>query len=140
MNKPPKWFTIVAVVALLWNLLGCLAFAMDLMLTAEDIAKMPEAQQALYEARPGWSLIATALAVLGGALGCVGLLIRKRWALHLFAISLLGIGLQDMALFVLVDGAGLAGPGVVAMQAMVLVIAIGLLLLSLKGIAREWLT
>lgn len=138
MNTP-TWFKVVAVLALLWNLLGCLAFFSDLRLTPEDLAKLPEAQQALYAARPAWAVAATAAAVFGGVLGSVGLLLRSRWALAVFALSLLGILIQDLGLFVLADGARLAGPVVVATQGAVLAIGIGLVLLARKGIARGWL-
>lgn len=138
MNTP-TWFKVVAVLALLWNLLGCLAFFSDLRLTPEDLAKLPEAQQALYAARPAWAVAATATAVFGGVLGSVGLLLRSRWALAVFALSLLGILIQDLGLFVLADGARLAGPVVVATQGAVLAIGIGLVLLARKGIARGWL-
>ena len=30
MNAAPKWFVPVAILAVLWNLLGCVAFAGDL--------------------------------------------------------------------------------------------------------------
>jgi hypothetical protein len=30
MNKAPKWFSVVSVLALVWNLIGCAAFAMDM--------------------------------------------------------------------------------------------------------------
>jgi hypothetical protein len=139
MHTPPGWFKVVAIVALLWNLLGCLAFASDLRLSPEDLAALPAAQQALYAARPGWAVAATAVAVLGGVLGCIGLLLRRKWALVVLVLSLLGIVAQDVALFVLVDGATLAGAGAVAMQAIVLAIGIGLVLLARKGIARGWL-
>ncbi len=139
MNKLPKWFAIVAALALLWNLLGCIAFATDLLLSAEDVAKLPAARQALYDARPGWAVAATALAVLGGVLGCVGLLVRKKWAFLVLVLSLGGILVQDYGLFVLVDGALLAGPVAVVMQSLVLAIGIGLVLLSGKAIARGWL-
>ena len=135
----PTWFKVVAVLALLWNLLGCLAFFSDLRISPEDLAKLPEAQQALYAARPGWAVAATALAVFGGALGSIGLLMRKRWALPVFVLSLLGILVQDFGLFVLADGASLAGPVAVVMQAVVLAIGIALILLSRIGIARGWL-
>lgn len=138
MNTP-TWFKVVAVLALLWNLLGCLAFLSDLRLTPEDLAKLPEAQQALYAARPAWAVAATAAAVFGGVLGSVGLLLRSRWALAVFALSLLGILIQDLCLFVLADGARLAGPVVVVTQGAVLAIGIGLVLLARKGIARGWL-
>lgn len=138
MNMP-KWFKVVAVVALLWNLLGCLAFAMDLRLTPEDVAALPEAQQALYAARPGWAVVATGVAVIGGALGCLGLLLGRKWAFIVLLLSLAGIVVQDYGLFVLADGATMAGPAAVVMQGIVLAVGIGLVLLARKGIARGWL-
>jgi hypothetical protein len=138
MNTP-TWFKVVAVLALLWNLLGCFAFFSDLRLTPDDLARLPEAQQALYAARPGWALAATAIAVFGGALGSIGLLLRKKWALPVFVLSLLGIVVQDLGLFLLADGARLAGAVAVMMQAVVLAVGIGLVMLSRKGISRGWL-
>ncbi len=137
--KSPAWFKVVAVVALLWNLLGCLAFFADLAISPEDIAKLPETQQALYAARPGWAVMATGAAVFGGVLGCIALLLGKRWALPVFVISLLGILVQDFGLFILVDGATLGGTAVVVMQGIVLAVGIGLVLLARRGIARGWL-
>ena len=138
MNTP-TWFKVVAVLALLWNLLGCFEYFSDLRLSPEDLAKLPEAQQALYAARPGWAVAATAAAVFGGALGSIGLLLRKKWAFPVFVLSLIGILVQDFGLFVLADGASLAGTVAVVMQAIVLTIGIGLVLLSRNGIARGWL-
>lgn len=137
--KSPAWFKVVAVLALLWNLLGCVAFFADLAISPEDVAKLPEAQQALYAARPGWAVMATGAAVFGGALGCIGLLLGKRWALPLFVISLLGILVQDFGLFILVDGATLGGTAVVVMQGIVLAVGIGLVVLARRSIARGWL-
>lgn len=140
MNMSPKWFKVTAFVALLWNLLGCLAFASDLSLTPEDIAQLPEAQQALYASRPGWAVAATAIAVMGGALGCIGLLLGKRWSFVVLLLSLAGILVQDIGLFVLSDAAALAGTSALILQGIVFLIGIGLVVLSRKGIAREWLT
>ena len=138
MNTP-TWFKVVAALVLLWNLLGCVAFFFDLRLSPEDLAALPEAQQALYAARPAWAVAATAIAVFGGALGSVGLLLRRKWAIPVLVLSLLGIIVQDFGLFVLADGASLAGPVAVVLQAVVLVVGIGLVLLSRRGIARGWL-
>jgi hypothetical protein len=139
MNKTPKWFVVIAIVALLWNLLGCMAFFADLQLSPQDVAKLSAAQQTLYNARPGWAVVATALAVFGGAIGCIGLLLRKKWAFILFWLSLAGLLVQDFGLFVLVNGATLAGPIAVILQSLVLAIAVGLVLLSRSAIARGWL-
>ena len=137
--KPPVSLKVVAIVALLWNLLGCLAFFSDLRLSPDDLARLPEAQQALYAARPGWAVAATAVAVFGGVLGSIGLLLRRKWAFPVFVLSLLGILVQDFGLFVLAEGASLAGPVAVVMQGIVLLVGIALVLLGRKGIARGWL-
>ncbi len=139
MNRVPKWFVAVAIVALLWNLLGCLAFFSDLRLSPEDLAKLSAAQQSLYNARPGWAIAATALAVFGGAIGSIGLLLRKKWAFVLFSLSVISVLVQDFGLFVLANGVALAGSVAVVLQLLVLAIAIGLVFLSRAAIARGWL-
>lgn len=116
MSKAPVWLYIVAVIALLWNLLGCVAFVGDLRLTAADIAQMPAEHQALYAARPAWAVAATAVAVFGGVLGCIALLMRKKWALPMFVLSLIGLIAQDIGLFVLADAIKLAGPVAAVLQ------------------------
>ncbi|MFY2764242.1 hypothetical protein [Arenimonas sp. MALMAid1274] len=137
MNPTPKWYLPVAVLALLWNLLGCAAFAMDLMLTPDVVATLPADQQALYAARPAWALVGTGLAVVGGALGSLGLVLKRAWAWPLLLLSLLGLLLQDAALV------GLTGelltPAIWVMQGAVLVIALGLVWLAWAARARGWL-
>ena len=140
MNTSPTWLKVVAVIALLWNLLGCWAFALDLRLTPDDVAALPDAEKALHAARPAWAVIATAVAVIAGALGSLGLLLGRKWSFVLFVLSLIGILVQDYGLFVLADAVALAGPVVAVMQGIVLLIGIALVVLSRKGIARGWLT
>ncbi len=94
---------------------------------------------ALYAARPAWAVAATGVAVIGGVLGCIGLLLRKRWAHVVLIISLIGIVVQDFGLSVLAGGARLAGAGAMVMQGIVLLIGIGLVMLSRKAIANGWL-
>lgn len=139
MEQPPKWFLPVAIAALVWNLLGCAAYLSDVMLTPEDVAKMSAAQQALYAARPSWSVAATAIAVWGGAAGCLGLIMRKRWAVPLLIASLAGVIVQDASLFGLSEMRTQAAPAALVLQGLVLVIAIGLVVLSRKAAARRWI-
>jgi len=139
MNKAPKWYMPVAIVALLWNLIGCAAYLADVTLTPEDVAKMSAAQQALYNSRPAWAVAATAIAVWGGAAGCVGLILRRRWATPLLIASLAGVIVQDIGLFGMTDVVSQEGPKVLVLQGLVLLIAIGLVLLARKATARGWL-
>jgi hypothetical protein len=139
VNAVPKWFRPVAVAALLCNLLGCFAQLSDVMLTPQDLAKMSAAQQALYASRPAWAVAATALAVWGGALGCEGLALRKRWSIPLLLISLVGVMVQDFGLFVLSGAAAQAGPTVFVLQGLVFLIAVALVWVGRTADAKGWL-
>ena len=82
---------------------------------------------------------ATALAVWCGALGCVALLLRKRWAVPLFLVSLLGVIGQDVWLFGMSGSVAQAGGVAFVLQGLVLVVAIALLLLARNAAARRWI-
>lgn len=135
-----SWLKPVAVVALLWNLLGCVAYISDVTMSAEAVAQMTPAQQALYQSRPAWAVSATAIAVWGGALGSIGLFLRKRWAVPVLAASLAGIVIQDLALFVLTDAALQGGAAVFVLQGLVYVIGMALFILARRAAARGWLS
>ena len=138
MEQAPKWFLPVAIAALLWNLLGCVAYLADVMMTPEALAKMTAAQQAMYHARPAWSVAATAIAVWGGAAGCVGLIMRKRWASPLLVASLAALVVQDVSFYTM-SAAAPVDTTSLALQGCVLLIGIGLVLLARKATARGWI-
>ncbi len=82
-------FWVIGVVALLWNIMGIINFFMQM--NAGTLATMPESQRAIIEGRPVWATGAFAIAVLGGALGSLLLLLKKSAATYLFIASLLGM-------------------------------------------------
>jgi hypothetical protein len=57
---------------------------------ADALASFPESHRAIIEGRPTWATGAFAIAVFGGALGCLLLLFRQSAAYYLFIASLLG--------------------------------------------------
>ena len=87
-SKSPKGFWIIGIVALLWNLMGVASYLQQAYMTDEALAALPAEQQALYENVPAWVTGAFALAVFGGLLGCILLLMKKKLAALLFIISL----------------------------------------------------
>lgn len=74
-------------------------------LFASDLSFMPEWWRAVIESRPLWATLAMALAVFGGVLGAILLLLRKPAAIYLFILSLNG------TVFAIVHAAGVAGAG-----------------------------
>jgi hypothetical protein len=139
MKKPPLWFSLIVGVALLWNLAGLLAVVADIRLTAAAIAALPAQQQALYAARPFWSVIASVVAVGAGTLGCISLLIRKKWALILLFASLFGVVLQDIGIFLIAGAARVPNPVPFVLQGIVLLVALGLIALAHRATRNAWL-
>jgi hypothetical protein len=139
MTTLPKWYMPISIIALIWNLLGCFAFLSDVMMTADDISRLTTSQQELYASRPMWAVIAYAIAVWGGAAGSLGLILRHRWAMQMFVASLVGLIVQDFGLFFLTKVATIVGPAAFFIQGSVLLIAIGLLVLALKALKRNWI-
>lgn len=127
----PRWFTPVVVVALVWNLFGLAAIVSDIrgaMAAAEEAAA----------ARPLWSVMASVVAVVGGTLGCLALLLRSRLAPRLFVASLAGLVLQDAGLVLAARGA--VNPAVIVLQGLVFAIAVALLWLARRADRAGWLS
>lgn len=78
--------------ALLWNIFGCIQCIATLITDpAAWMARgMSPAQAALYAGLPLWMHLAFVAAVFAGAAGCALLLLRRRAALPLLALSLAG--------------------------------------------------
>ncbi|WP_200975257.1 hypothetical protein [Echinicola sp. 20G] len=138
--KIPLWFWIVSTVMLLWNLMGVGSFFMHVGMSEEALAALSEAEQELYASYPMWTTVAFAAAVFGGALGCIGLLLRKKWAKMVLIISLIGVIIQMFHSLVIAKATDVYGPGAVVMPIMVIVIAIFLVWLANYSIKKHWLT
>jgi hypothetical protein len=138
-TSPPVWFSVVSIVALIWNLMNLAAFVMQAMMTEEAIASMPKEQQPLYENFPIWAMLAFAVATISGTLGCVGLLMRKTWAFPVFIVSHLGLLVLTGRIFLLTDALSILGPQVVIMPLICIVIGIALIVFSKSATSKGWL-
>ncbi|WP_299375537.1 hypothetical protein [uncultured Tateyamaria sp.] len=91
MTKPHFSFWIIAGLGLVWNLMGCLNFITQM--NTDAVAQMPELYQLIIASRPFWATLAFGLAVFGGAVGCILLLLRRRVATSALLVSLLATGI-----------------------------------------------
>ena len=136
MYKPPIWFWIVSVIALIWNGLGVMAYLGRAFATDEMIAALPEEQQAEFLVEyPAWYTAAFALAVFCGLLGCIALLIRKKWAHPLFVISALGAIVQHVYLFMNVEMNG----ATIVMPILVILVCLFLIWFAKNAISKSWI-
>ena len=137
-SKAPKWFMVVAAVLLVWNLMGVMAYIMQVTMSPEVFAALPEAQRQLYENTPVWATAAFAVAVNGGALGCVLLLLKRNLAGLFLQLSLAGVLVQMFHSFFMSNSFEVYGPGGMIMPVMVIVIAIYLVWLAARARSRGW--
>ncbi|WP_044397768.1 hypothetical protein [Lacinutrix sp. Hel_I_90] len=130
--KPPIWFWIVCVIALVWNILGIGAYFAQVSMTSEIIAALPQEQQDMYANLPVWYMIVFALAVFGGTLGCMGLLLRKKWAYLILLISAVAVVIQ---MSYVVFGIKMPNP----MTPLVIIVSFALVYFSKSATKKGWL-
>lgn len=131
-NKPRIDFWIIGIAALIWNLMGVYFYLQQAYMTDEDLAALPQEQQAIYANIPSWVTAAFAIAVFGGTLACILLLLRKKLATTIFTVSLLGIIAQNSHTFFMSDSMENIGIVSLILSAMVILIGIFLLWYSKK--------
>ena len=133
-TKLPVWFWVIGIVGLLWNLLGVTAYLGEAYMPAETLAELSQGDQDYFANRPAWVTAAYAIAVFAGALGCVALLLRKRWAVTLFMVSFAAVLIQQIYNFFIQDYIELSGARLV--WPIIILIVAALLYWYSKG-ARE---
>jgi len=136
----PKWFTPVAWLLFVWNLLGLMAFVMQVTMSPEQLAALPEAERALFESYAIWGTIAFAVAVIGGTIGSLLLALGRALALPILVVSLAGVLVQKLHDSVFVDVVAVYGSAPVVMSAFVIAISVLLIFMARKGIANQWLS
>ena len=139
--RVPMHLWIVGGLALLWNAFGAYDYVMTRMRDTEYLAGMmpgvdPNATLAWVDAFPMWAQFGWGLGVWMGLLGAIMLLLRSRWAVASFGLSLigavLGLGYQIVAAPPL-PGAG--GAMMEIMPYVIILVALALFLYARKAAA-----
>lgn len=139
-KQVPMWYWLVAIIALLWYLMDMSAFSMRVFMLEDMIEAMPDEQQALYLGMPNWVNTVFAIEVVGGVLGSLCLLFKKKWALVFFGMSIVGVLAQTSYVYFLSDALSVLGVSAMIMPMVAISIAIGLISFARFSIAMSWLT
>ncbi len=138
--KPGFSFWTIGTVALLWNLLGVLAYLMQVTATPDQLAAAYTPEQVeLLLAVPAWATSMTAIATNFGVLGSILLLLRRTWCIPVYSISLVALVIQDIYSFVMTETLAVFGATPLVIQAAVLLIAVFLVWYSRQAGAKGWL-
>ena len=135
--KPPTWFWVVSVLALLWNLMGVGAYLAEAFMTEEVLSAMSDADRGILEGRPAWVTAAFAIAVFSGLLGCIGLLLRKKWA-YLLLLSLLGVLAKNTYYFFMSNATDGISSTDMVMTILVILISIFLVFFAKAVAKKQW--
>jgi hypothetical protein len=131
----PHWnFWFITAVMLIWNAMGVVNFFVQM--DPDVLAMYRESERAIIEGRPVWATGGFALAVFGGTLGCLLLLLRKSAAYYLFIASLIGVVVTMTHTL----GVGVDFGEIVGIVLMPLVVAVFLVWYSKRAEGRGWIS
>lgn len=139
-NKPNTAFWIIAVVALIWNIMGVIAYLGTVYMDETTRGLMTPEQIELMEATPAWVTGVFAVATFAGFLGALLLVLKRKLAVPLFGISLIAVLIQNGYAWFATNSAEVYGTvqGYV-MPLLVIVISIFLYWYSKGSAAKGWL-
>ena len=87
-------FWIISTLLLAWAIIGDMAYLAQVTADLDALARTDPVSASAFRAMPQWVWAAYAIAVWAGTAGAVSLLLRRRWAAPLYAISLAAVVVQ----------------------------------------------
>jgi len=104
--KTPWHIWLVGLIAVLFNFIGVFDFVMSMAQGAkyQASAGMTPDQIAHYQQMPSWMMVVWAVGVFGAFLASILLLLRRKWALPVFVLSLVAFLVSLLYTYVLTDG------------------------------------
>ena len=111
INKPKALFWIVAIIALLWNLMGLSEFIKTAFFVDMYSETYNEVQMDAIRTTPMWVHALFGISTITGVLASIMLLMKKKAAIRLFLISVIAVIGQTLAGILVLDTIDLFGMG-----------------------------
>lgn len=111
LGKPNALLGIVAIIALLWNLAGLSEFIKTVFFVEMYAETYTEVQMESIRNAPIWINALFGISTITGVLASIMLLVRKKVAIRLFAISVLAVIAQTLGGILALDTIDLFGMG-----------------------------
>ena len=133
-DKPAIWFWVVSVLTLVWNGIGVNVYLQQAYNTEGYQSMNTPEQLEIIANLPTWITGAFAIAVFAGLLGCIALLLRKKWATSLLLLSLVAV-IAQMGYLLMKGYADNMGRTIA-----IIVVALFLVWFSRSAKAKGWLS
>ena len=138
--RTPWHLWVVGIAALLWNCLGGFDYLMTQTQNESYMSNFTPEQLEYFYGFPAWVVSAWAIAVWGGLLGSILLLLRKKLAVPVFLTVFVAVLVTTFHNFVLTNGLEIMGTFAAVFTVVVIAIAVGLWQYSKRMRARGLLT
>ena len=100
----PWHLWLIGIIGGLWSSMGVLSFMLTQMKVEAVMSRFPPQQRAYFESFPLWVVAFWAISVFGGVIGCLLLLLKNRFAVHLLLASLIGVVVCNIGGLLLLGG------------------------------------
>lgn len=122
--RTPTHLWIVGILSLLWNAMGAFDYLATQLKLDFYMSQFTEQQLTYFYGFPAWAVAGWAFGVWGAIAGSVGLLLRKRWALWAFLVSLAGMVISSIYTFGMTSGADMMSTGEMVFSAVIWLVGI----------------
>lgn len=120
----PKHLWIVGVLALLWNCMGAFDYLATQLQMESYMSAFTEEQLDYFYGFPAWAVSGWAIAIWIGLAGTVGLLLRRKWSVIAFSISLAGLAVSSIYTLLLTNGLEIMGSSATIMTTIIWAVSI----------------
>ncbi|MDG1660861.1 MAG: hypothetical protein P8H40_05740 [Winogradskyella sp.] len=131
-TKPPVWFWIISILALIWNSMGVNQYLQQAYNTEAFKSMVSTEELEMIGQLPTWYTAVFAIAVFAGALGCILLLLRKKLAYFVLLLSLISVLFQMGYITFSINMANIMTPFIV-------IAAVLLVLFSKHSKKKNWI-
>ena len=128
--QTPRHLWVIGIVTLLWNAMGAFDYLMTQTQNESYMGQLTPEQIEFFYGFPSWVVAFWAIAVWGGVLGSILLLLRRRLAVSVFMVSFASMLITAIQNYVFSNALEVTGMFGLIFSAVIFLVALGLVLYS----------
>lgn len=138
-NKPKTLFWVVAIIALLWNIMGIFQFVGPIFFPEAIYEGYSQEAIDMFNNLPNWYWVVFGIATISGLLAAITQLMRKKIAVLLFLVSMITVFIVEGYYIFGTKVTDVLGQAAVVMPVIVVILSIVFYLFSKQASSKGWL-